>query len=165
MHITQQQEQFSKAYVRAIAAVTGLRVSEPEVDDDSIDMTLAARGGNQAVRSAKLDLQLKCLAQGKLALPHLSYQLKIKNYDDLRDTGVMVPRVLVVVVIPKQPKPWLLHNAARLTLYHCAYWISLRGMAAMPGQNSVVVKLPRSQYFSVTGVGAIMNRIASGGLP
>ena len=74
MHETQQKEQFSKAYIRAIAAVGGLRVSEPEVDDDSIDMTLAARGGSGGVRSPKLDLQLKCTASGPVTSSHLDFR-------------------------------------------------------------------------------------------
>lgn len=165
MDESQRKEQFSKAYVRAIASVGGLRVSEPEVDDDSIDMTLAARGGSGLIRSSKLDLQLKCTAVGTLQSPQLSFSLGIKNYDDLRDPNVMVPRILVVVVIPKAIDQWLLHDETRLSMHHCAYWASLRGLVAKTGQDSVTVKLPRTQVFNVPSVAAIIARIAGGGLP
>src|ERR1035437_2999240 len=47
MDTNQQKEQFSAAYVRAGVAVAGLRVSKLEADDDSIDLTLSARGAVQ----------------------------------------------------------------------------------------------------------------------
>ena len=37
MDIAAMKEQFSKAYVRAVAAVAGFSGYEPEVDDDSVD--------------------------------------------------------------------------------------------------------------------------------
>jgi hypothetical protein len=40
MHITMQQEQFSRAWVRAVAAVAGYSITSCEVDDDSIDLGL-----------------------------------------------------------------------------------------------------------------------------
>lgn len=39
----QQKEQFSVAYVRAVAAVAGINIYRPEVDDDSVDIGFAAR--------------------------------------------------------------------------------------------------------------------------
>lgn len=40
MHITHRMEQFSIAYVSALAAKTGCTISEPRVDNDSIDISL-----------------------------------------------------------------------------------------------------------------------------
>lgn len=40
MHITARQEQFSKAYVRAIAAVAGFNICTYDVDNDSVDLGL-----------------------------------------------------------------------------------------------------------------------------
>ena len=40
----QRKEQFSNAYVRAVVAAAGYTVNVPEVDDDSIDSTIHARG-------------------------------------------------------------------------------------------------------------------------
>jgi hypothetical protein len=165
MDVSQKKEQFSRAYVRAVAAVTGLRVSEPEVDDDSIDMTLAGRGGGGPIRSPKLDLQLKCTATWVFRKKLLGFSLGRKNYDDLRDPNVMVPRLLVVVTVPKQLGEWLLHKEENLSLYHCAYWLSLRGMPENLDQDSVTVHLLRDHWFNVPGVTAIMGRIAAGGLP
>lgn len=165
MDESQRKEQFSNAYVRAIASVGGFRVSEPNVDDDSIDMTLAARGGTGFIRSSKLDLQLKCTASGAFESPQLAYSLKIKNYDELRDPRVMVPRILVVVVVPEKIDSWLLHDEEKLSMHHCAYWLSLRGFTEKAGQKAVTVRLPRTQQFNVAGVADIMSRLTQGGFP
>jgi hypothetical protein len=58
MYITMRQEQFSKAMVRAIAAVAGYNICTYDVDNDSIDLGLAGnRRDGVDVRSPKLDLQ------------------------------------------------------------------------------------------------------------
>ena len=83
MHITMQQEQFSKAWVRALAAVAGYNITTCEVDDDSIDLGFAGnRRDGVDVKSPKLDIQLKCATNDDEHGTHLSYPLKMKNYDD-----------------------------------------------------------------------------------
>ena len=44
MHPDMQKEQFSQAYVQAVAACAGFGWSKPSVDDDSIDLCLHATG-------------------------------------------------------------------------------------------------------------------------
>ena len=97
MHISMQQEQFSKnAWVRALAAVAGYNITTCEVDDDSIDLGFAGnrRDGVDVKKSPKLDIQLKCRHQRRHKDPYFSYALKMKNYDDLRDPEVHAPRIL-----------------------------------------------------------------------
>lgn len=92
MHITMQQEQFSRAWVRALAAVAGYNITSCEVDDDSIDLGLAGnRKDGVHVRAPKLESQLKCQSNDDGSGPSLSYALKMKNYDDLRDPRFMFP--------------------------------------------------------------------------
>ena len=45
MTLDDQKEQFSFAYVRAVASAAQISVSEPAVDDDSIDLIFHRRGG------------------------------------------------------------------------------------------------------------------------
>lgn len=82
MHITQQQEQFSKAYVQAVAAVAGFTHYKPEVDDDSIDAGLAARRLKLST-APRIEMQLKCTGGEKLAGSELVFDLSVKNYNDL----------------------------------------------------------------------------------
>lgn len=63
MELGQKKQEFSKAYVKAIAAAAGYATQELSVDDDSVDLGLAARGGGGTIKSPRLDLQLKCTAR------------------------------------------------------------------------------------------------------
>ncbi|TMQ03035.1 MAG: DUF4365 domain-containing protein [Deltaproteobacteria bacterium] len=54
--------------------------------------------------------------------------MKPKNYDDLRHTDYVTPRILVVVFVPEQVADWTTHTEQELTMRYCAYWASLRGL-------------------------------------
>ena len=101
MESDMQKEQFSRAYVLAVAACAAFAFSIPSVDDDSVDMSIHQTGGGGTIRSPRLDLQLKCKAAATPAEPTFSHSIKLKNYDDLRDDTVLVPRILVVVLVPE----------------------------------------------------------------
>jgi hypothetical protein len=165
MELSQQKQEFSKAYVKAVAAACGYATKDVSVDDDSVDLSLAARGGNGTIRSPQLDMQLKCTARDILSEGTVDFPLPIKNYDDLRPENVMVPRVLVVMAVPDNVGDWIHHSETELLLRHCGYWFSLRGKPLTENTNSVTVNIPRTQVFDVAGLTAIMNRLAAGGLP
>lgn len=165
MYISQRQEAFSVAYAAAVAAAAGFRTSIPTPDDDSVDMIISARGPRGTIRSPRLELQIKC----QLGLPEegtsWAYDLKIKNYDDLRHTDYLVPRALVIVTVPEEVARWTEPSEEHLRLRHCAWWVSLRGLAASTNTSTVRVQVPRHQYFDVDGLSALMQRISDGGAP
>lgn len=80
MDISQQKEQLSRTYVCAIAIAAGYLLYKPEVDDDSVDLGIAARGGKGYLSSPRLELQLKCTSQAIAASKRLKYPLSLKNY-------------------------------------------------------------------------------------
>lgn len=160
MEPEQQLEQFSRAYVRAVAAVAGFTVYEPEVDDDSIDLSLAARGGLGSLRSPRLDLQLKGTGRDLLRDDGVHYPLKIKNYQDLRGRNLLVPRILVVVVVPPEVDDWLSQSEEELSLRRCGYWLSLRQHEPKPNTSSVTVVVPRGNLLSVAALRGMMEGIS-----
>ncbi len=107
MHIDQRKQQYSFAYVRAVAAAAGFGVNEASVDDDSIDLQIASRTTAGTTKRPRLELQAKCYGDGEFAGDSFGYVLKLKNYDDLRDPDVQVPRILVVVRVPEDAESWL----------------------------------------------------------
>lgn len=171
MHIDQRKEQYSFAYVRAIAAAAGYTVDERSVDDDSVDLQISSRSKLGTVKSPKVELQAKCLGDGPFAGDDFGYPLKLKNYDDLRDPDVQVPRILVVVRVPTDDGQWLNGSDDGLLVRHCGYWCSLRGLPAYDGTATdpknvkVTVRLPRAQRFDVAGLRAMMDRIGRKELP
>src|SRR5687768_6686438 len=91
---TWRMEQFSRAYVQAVACAAGFKLAESQVDDDSIDLTLVKRTVNTPVRSPKLDVQLKATHSECVVGDQVVFPLSIKNYNELRAENYLVPRIL-----------------------------------------------------------------------
>jgi hypothetical protein len=106
MDINQQKEQFSLAYIKAVSSVAGFSLHKPSVDDDSVDIVLAQTGGNGTIRSPRIDAQLKCTSKDVIRENYIKFTLSLKNYNDLRPENVLVPRILVVVIVPSEIDNW-----------------------------------------------------------
>ena len=158
---TAAQEQFSKAFILAVASVAGCAAAEPRPDDDSVDWTLSCR----LPRRPKLDLQVKSTSQPVRGGTSIRYPLKRKNYNDLIPTNLLAPRLLVLVLVPSRPASWLSLTVEALALRHCAFWTSLRGLPASDNDRSVTVEVPRANLFDVQALTGIMHRISEGGVP
>ena len=162
MHSTAQKEQFSRAYVAAIAAQAGCNSAKPEVDDDSVDLTLKMKDLTDCKRSrSEVDIQLKCTTNGDFSQDILSYALPLKNYNDLRD-DVLTPRLLVVVCVPKEIEDWTQQDEKQLSLRNCGYWLSLAGRETTENESTVTVKIPRENVFSTEFLREAMRKIANG---
>ena len=159
MSITQKMEQFSRAYVQAIAAHAGFQVIRPEVDDDSIDCVVMGKEG----RRPRLEFQLKSTTQVTLSGGETSFpfDLSIKNYNDLR-ADTTIPRLLVVLLMPKNEPDWSVWSEDDLRLKKCAYWYSLVGLPDTDNEDSVRIHIPRSQTFNQDALKMIMDKINKG---
>ncbi|HEU4428784.1 MAG TPA: DUF4365 domain-containing protein [Myxococcota bacterium] len=104
---TWQMEEFGEAYVRAVASVAGVTVDRPRVDNDSVDLRFSKRLSSGPIHAVSLEAQLKTTAADILRAGHLAFPLEMKNYDDLRPANVMVPRILIVVLVPPDTIEWL----------------------------------------------------------
>jgi Domain of unknown function (DUF4365) len=166
LHITQQQEQFSNAYLLAVATVAGLTLAKPDVDDDSIDFIICGRGFSGKYSSPRLDVQLKCQMHDEcIGNDGFSYPLKIKNYNDLRATDILVPRLLIVVIVPKEVSDWLTQSDNEAQMKYCGYWQSIRDMPETSNTSTVSISFPQSNRLDVQGLTDLMQRIASGETP
>lgn len=105
--------------------------------------------GEGTVRSPRLEVQLKCTERDVLREDGVHFQLKRKNYDDLRDPDVMVPRILVVMLVPEDPSEWLNDvPEEEMCLRRCAWWMPLVGEDERLGVESPMVILPRQNLFN-----------------
>jgi len=164
MDINQQKEQFSITYIRAIATVAGYSLYRPEVDNDSVDLGIVSRGGTGKILSPRLELQLKCTARDLLEENYIKYPLNLKNYNDLK-INALVPRILVVVLVPDEITDWIKQTEDELCLRYCAYWVSLRGMPNTENTTNVTIELPRTNQFTPDALQGIIQRISFGSLP
>jgi hypothetical protein len=166
------ESELSYAYLHAVASKAGMvcREATRHEDNNGIDATLTAwapfpDGGY--LTEVDLKVQLKATVDvpaddGK----RLSYHLKgVAQYDDLRTLTQAVPRILVVLFLPKERKSWLGQSAAGLVLRKCAYWESLRGAPATTNAGGVTVKLPKAQKFTPDGLLALAGRLSHRKVP
>jgi len=162
--INQQKEQFSSNFVRVVAAVAGYALYKPEVDEDSIDWGIAAKGGIGSIDSPRLELQLKSTSRDVMDNHQVRYPLSLKKYNELR-LNSHVPRILVLVLLPENLSDWVVQSEAELSIRHCTYWVSLRGMPETQNATTVTIELPRSNQFTVEALSTMIQRIGEGGFP
>ena len=132
MTLNEQKQQLSVAYVHAVAAHAGYTCQVQVVDEDSVDVLIAATGyvhDRAVLRSPRLEVQLKATSSLRLGAKHLVFPLKLKNYEDLRVTS-LIPRLLLVLLLPENPAEWIEMSEECMISRRCAYWASLLGMAA-----------------------------------
>lgn len=165
MHITQQQEQFSNAYLRMVATVAECTLSKPDVDDDSIDFTIYGKGYSGLYGYPRLEVQLKCYQNFPIELQGFSYPLKIKNYNDLRVTNVLVPRILIILVVPNEIEYWLDQSDQQTIVKHCAYWVSIRDKPPTQNTSTVTISIPQVNRLTSNELRRLMQIVASGGAP
>jgi hypothetical protein len=162
MDENERKQQLSVAYLHAVASAAGFACQTPGVDDDSVDRTVVARGWvhEQALlRSPKIDVQLKSMTRAPLAVGEgsFTYRLRKKNYDDLRHR-TMVPRLLVVLLLPRDRSQWIEQNDERLLSRYAAHYVSLAGMPEASQRGKVPVVLSRKNLLSVENLHRLMVR-------
>lgn len=155
----QQKEQFSIAYVRAIAAVAGVNVYRPEVDEDSVDVGFSTRTFFGQPQRPRLEAQLKCTADPVGENASFGFALRVKNYNELVGE-FLVPRLLIVVVVPPTAAEWLTQDEQSLAMRHCGYWVSLGNAPATTNTSNVTIQIPRSQVLTVA---ALQKHLGMGG--
>lgn len=157
----EQKQQFSFAYVHAVASRAGITCQIQVVDFDSVDVILGADGWvhkEAVLRSPRLEVQLKATSQDVLRSDHLTFTLPRKNYDDLRERS-LIPRLLVVLLMPGDLEEWLQQSEAQMLLRRAAYWLSLRGMPQVE-TTTVTVHLPRANLFTAVQLRELMERVS-----
>ncbi len=157
MNLNEQKEQFSLAYIRAVAAQAGYQITRPELDSDSVDGTLIADFG----RRPRIDFQAKATSQQIVQGDNIHFALKIKNYDALR-ADTLTPRILIVVLMPKEESQWLTQTHEQLCLRYCGYWISLEGHQEVSNTTSVTVHIPLVNMFNAERLVDLMTKAEKG---
>lgn len=153
MPITARMECFSRAFVQAICARAGYQYNIPSSDLDSIDGEIQGRYGLRP----SVGFQLKATSQDLVRNGNIHFSLSAKNYNDLR-VDTLVPRILLVVLLPKAEEDWLHFAPSLLVMRRGAYWLSLRGKGPIT-TSSVTVKVPLAQPFNPDTLDSMMRKI------
>lgn len=162
MQLSDQQEEFSYAYVHAVATVAGYGFTRSPrvVDNNGIDLTLTGVGDRNMPRKPRLDVQVKCTYQDVKKADHLAYPLETKDHHRLC-VEETVPLILVIVLVPETLSDWITHSEDELILRRCGYWLSLSGATPTGNKTRETVHLPRTNRFDPSGLTAIMAKIAA----
>lgn len=159
LSVQDQEEELSLAYVAAVAAKAGYVMATSSKDRDGIDLTI--RGG-PAVWPL-IDIQLKATINlGQACDGCFRFPLKRRNYDLLRQEKTMMPRLLVVLDLPKDADQWLEITSRALMLRRAAYWVSLRGSPETLNKTSITIKIPKENLFDVSSLRALMEKAREG---
>ena len=153
-----QMEQFSLAYIRAVASSAGYHVTRPETDMDSVDGLLLSDAG----RRPRIEFQAKATSRDLLRTDGIYFPLPVKNYDGLRVETPLIPRILIVLLMPVEEAEWLTQTGDELCQRHCAYWRSLEGEPAVPNTQTVTVRLPLDNMFSRDQLDGLMGKVERG---
>ncbi len=157
MDDNQRKAELSFSYLSALCAIAGFTCQRgPIPDDDSIDATVRTRGSNRPV----FDVQLKATSSPEWHADGLHFQLKRKNYDDLKDDRTL-KIILVVLELPAASEEWVDCSAERLIIRRCAWWEWLWGYPEIERDSRVVV-IPESQRFDLNAMFLLMDRIRLG---
>jgi hypothetical protein len=154
------EEELSRAYVQAVAAMAGYMTAEFKPDRDGTDMQIRAAGSMRP----SLDIQLKAtinLSPAKDGKFH--YALRRRNYDLLREP-TMVPNILVLLALPQVEAEWLTVTSEQLVMRRCAYWASLKGFPETTNKDTVIILIEDEDRFDVDGLKALMERARTGGV-
>ena len=152
----------NKAYIGALASAAGYTLAQPEVDDDSIDIIFKSRARHGTRRGPSLDAQLKATSHLNDNGSEYTFDLPLKNYDDLRDTDLTTPRILIVMQLPTNCDDWISCNDNYIELRKRAYWVSLCGHPKTANRSVVRIRLPKANVFNVEALHIILNKIGHG---
>ncbi|BAC90680.1 DUF4365 domain-containing protein [Gloeobacter violaceus] len=163
-------EEFSYAYVDAVVAATGYSIVRASrlLDNQGIDIQIAAPGVHGTKRNPHLNAQVKCTWNATLSQTHVVYnKLAVKNYEELIDPRQTIPIILILVLVPDNddPSTWLQHSEQALCMKRCGYWESLRNWPSTQNSDEITVRLPRTNVFDINGLKGIMSRIVQNGHP
>lgn len=160
LHNTASMELFSIGYITAIAAASGCDIQRSRTDDDSIDVYLSSRQPGRP----RIDFQVKAtttIADTRSGAMSFPFRLKSKNYNDLRlmEADFMVPRLLIVLLMPERTVDWIEHGDRHALLRHNSYYLNLAGLPALSG-NTHTVQVPWANGFTVESLRSLMNFVA-----
>ncbi|NEP12844.1 MAG: DUF4365 domain-containing protein [Symploca sp. SIO1A3] len=165
MDLNTQKEEFSYAYLYAVTSAAGysFQKSSRPTDVGGIDIIISGIETQYSLYPPRLEIQVKSTSTDVVSEEFVRYPLKLKNYNELRKSKILTPRLLIVVLIPDNLNNWVQQSETELCLRHCAYWMSLQGMPETPNKVNVTISIPRQQIFTVDTLKTLMQRIATGG--
>jgi hypothetical protein len=167
--VSARQETLQVGYLHAVAAAAGCTLASPSPDVHGTDWNVEHPHSSHTTDPvAQIKVQLKATYQVKpddlAGKTDFAFTLKNKHLNKLNMKSPLIPRLLVVLVMPDVVENWLLSSPDQLNLRHCAYWVNLAGLAAT-GVERTTVRVPVKNVFDDIGLCKIMEQVGKGVTP
>jgi hypothetical protein len=133
-----QKEQFSLAFLLAVATSKGYTIAHWNVDKDGVDATIRSS-------AVMVDFQLKCTQSPRESRGAWVYDLDIPTFNKLRNRERSAPGYLALVVVPPDLEDWLSHEPERLLILCHGYWAKIQDMPAASGGTKTAIRIPKTQ--------------------
>lgn len=139
------ESELSLAYLHALSAKVAYAVDVPHIDSDSVDAIISAKGKvdiSSIKHAPRIEVQLKATINSEQNnVQKIPLSISIKNYNELRADTVL-PRLLIVLALPKNESQWIVHQNDKLILQKCAYYLNLKGLPESTNQERQTVYIP-----------------------
>jgi hypothetical protein len=156
--IQHREELLSLAYVEAVVAHSGNTYNRLEKDYgvDGTIRKITLYKGKPLDSYALVDCQLKATVDWQLHDGLIVYEMEADAYNKLVHCNALssIPRILVLLCLPRDPQLWVEQNLEVLNLRHCCYWAYIEG-AETQNKRSQTIYIPQQQVFSSDFVQAL----------
>jgi len=164
------QEWLSEANFKTVTTMAGLNIARDD-GDFGFDGYLSepwARDGSVFPGTGFIAIQIKSVTGARVTEEFVTYRLKLRAYDILRDTSFSFPSLLILFVLPSSnTSEWVTCQEDTTSINGAAYWHDLKGMRKHETKTNyadakVTIKIPRSQQFSIAGANSLWNSFKLG---
>lgn len=159
---TQRKEALSLSYLNAICAYNEVAVEPQKYDADSIDCFIKKQMTKKDGRKkhALIGIQLKSTSQKLVENnEYFSYELEIKNFNELRDESVY-PKMLCVLILPHNEDEWLSCSIDKLILRHCMYWCNPVDWLDSSNKSTVNIHVLKKNAITPASIIELMQNVA-----
>ena len=161
--VTASMEKLQDAYLGAIAAAAGCELAKPD-PDPGLDWTIGLKSAtHKKIRTPKIDVALKSTYQ---TMPNdcgeFSFTLENAHLEILAEEALYYPRLLIVMLLPRDVDSWVWSKTNWMVLRHSMYWVNLRGKP-ITGDKKTNVRVPYSQRFDALELCRILYKLGAGG--
>lgn len=159
-------EDFSMAYIQAVAAKAGANIWVTLRHDYGIDLmfttihsyqTLSKKRGKRYTepKSIPLPCQVKSSKQWEFHEDRIVYDLEAQAYDDLVCNDFCF---LILMCLPPTMQEWLYQDEQHLRLHHCCYyWEPSEEQVLTPNDYTKRISIPRTQQFTAEALIELLN--------
>lgn len=163
LHSGHTKEQYSIAFVHALATRARCKIQGLDVDDEQVDLTIRQKADHLQFSRVAVDVQMKCTSQDVVRDDGLHFSITRKQYDGLRERGVL-KKILVVLAVDLEFDNWMTISPNDLLMRGAAYWLGMDGLPAISTDSTTLI-LPDANRFDVDQLLDMLSRIGNGGKP